>query len=111
MEALKKAIIESMTNNPMKKNCKNCTHNNNCSVSENCEKHNRINFFPIMKNRVLFTKDGRTQGNAICSSDLISGQYYKITTDYGNTAKLNIDEINGMFYLGGIALSSHKNYT
>ena len=95
----------------MKKNCKNCIYKNNCQNTEYCKTHNRHYFTPIMKNRILFSKDGRKIGNSICSGTSRDDKYYHIITDYGNASRLSVKEIDNLFYYGGIALPSHKNYS
>jgi len=57
-------------------------------------------------NMTLFTKDGRRVGNGIIiggePSAYCDDYLYVIETDYGNTMKLNLKELEELYYLGHI---------
>ncbi len=70
----------------------------------------------IKMNTILYTKDGRKIGNAIVTN--IIGNFYELKTDYGNSLKLNSQELRELFYseMGGLTQededylgSTHKN--
>ncbi len=57
-------------------------------------------------NTALYTKDGRIFGNAIVTG--MDNETISIITDYGNEARLTVNEINKYFHIGKIN-PTHKH--
>ncbi len=64
-------------------------------------------FDSISVNTILHTRDGRKIGNAIVIGE--ENNFFNIKTDYGNTIKLTISEINELFYIAYQNLSKEEN--
>ncbi len=59
-------------------------------------------------NTTLYTKDGRRIGNAIVTGS--GDDVTHIKTDYGNEASISRHVLKDLFWVGVVALSSHKNF-
>lgn len=58
--------------------------------------------------RILYTRDGRKTGNAICRSFNWERPIVCVT-DYGNIMRLTYQELTELFIIGDVAPDDHKH--